>query len=1539
MYDISVIVILVIMVLFIVYNFYTDYTDWINTGNTFAEGFNDYGKGMDNVGNRGRQLLPLIDYGWKGFKKINGKFKQITETKDYIYAINLQNEIYKCKKPCDGSWEKVEGTLKQISTSPNDIWGVNESNKIFKKERTWAPFSFMNWLGRRFTRWGNFGKFGNWKEVGGNLKQVSSTGKGYVWGVNEKNQVFNCKKPCKPWAGDGPLTLNKSEPLYKRPANTYKPQNKGNNHSPDAKLKKGEGNCRIKYPQNYKVSEKRIVPEKCNIGHNESYVQTKNIAATQKWIPPYKIYINPIEQYVAPVKRWIAAQYRTDCRNVFQGYRYIPTYIINWWFIKIRSGTRKISRGYKRVCSNRKISNGYNKTIRNGYYKTIKAGYWKTKRAGYYAPDKPARTERQYLSRWVDGDGVTNPSTKAFCDKEYPGWVKASTENGWVPVDLKKMGRCANYKIGGSWTRDSANVSSLEECANAFGEEGVFSYNGSNGCLFTKKSGRHYNYSIQGIQSGCKPEYWGGWKFYKNKRGKVAKKNAVVYKTVDKPGWKPPKQTSEFVQPSPPPPPSSNAKCHEQISPVNITSRGTTRGPGIRDFYSTNISNGWISYNMPQGARATNTHGLYSQYNKKSGRWDTKRNSTGFSGHGIESVRVPEGCRVALYRDLNTSGYITTLGPGGYDKYDLNKQGARFIKSIKIDQNPIPPPQAPEKDTYKIDKIIMKNSAYGCPRQTFTYVGKQGRYNNVWKGDGADARYLVQEDDTTTTKMACCKQTNNCSKAHGGYFTRFDKYNNSNLTLIPEQVLSETDYKNKYGNKNWSPDAMCEDGLTCSKPNGGKQRVPGVYWGLDAANQWSENANVGFCYDKNDTQYQRNGESKKGFFHGLPYNNGPNDTQQWDQEHRHYFWVSMNPNNLPLKKKKYSVKILNNDWNTIKKRVQRYCSNAKLVKKESGIYTFKCMGHENNILPDWKYHTGVITQVSGGDKFIWGVNSNNNTIWRKPINGSGNWKQIKGNAKFINANNKNIVYIINNKDEVFKCEKPCDDGNWEKIELDIKGSKDSLKATQVSGYKHVVWATNKLNDIFKTVTENVLPFGQTKLGKCEGDCKTDNDCQKGLKCYERKNGGDIPDGCAAGGPGDIPTYGYCYDPAWNYVPPAPPDEKEVCTTEESCKKVAIERGLNPGTEEQSSDSNAEGFVNKEIDFAGNYATKGLYSYKGGKYKGMAFFGKGGTPQEMSAPFPKDSNKYRPEDLKEGEEYEQYYCSSGAGERLGKWDAKSKKDCITQCKGKYPSRKGHKCFTDPFPPPATWKAGGTGDCPTGCKRPKCITGNCKDVIIDGVIYKSCTGSCSNVEGAGVDGGCKYDIDCSEKKCGVVYFNNGDKCDASWQKKLSRTAFDTAVGKMFPEQIKNLPYGGPLKDDYKNDPVKEGEKTIFNAKILKQVLANKNLIPSDINLKIEKQGNYIRIGKNLMNDVSYIRNVSLPDIGDEDYESLGRIIAKIKRTNAPPNNNIKFKLTNAVNNILTPSLKSKSTTGMYGDNSNALMSGDRDLAYNSIWNLNS
>ena len=65
--------------------------------------------------------------------------------------------------------------------------------------------------------------------------------------------------------------------------------------------------------------------------------------------------------------------------------------------------------------------------------------------------------------------------------------------------DLNKTGRCANYKINGSWVRDGvfSGGGSLEDCANRFGEDGgVFSYNdkycmsigGEDRCIFVWKT-------------------------------------------------------------------------------------------------------------------------------------------------------------------------------------------------------------------------------------------------------------------------------------------------------------------------------------------------------------------------------------------------------------------------------------------------------------------------------------------------------------------------------------------------------------------------------------------------------------------------------------------------------------------------------------------------------------------------------------------------------------------------------------------------------------------------------------------------------------------------------------------------------------------------------------------------------------------------------------------------------------------------------------------------------------------------------------------
>ena len=45
-------------------------------------------------------------------------------------------------------------------------------------------------------------------------------------------------------------------------------------------------------------------------------------------------------------------------------------------------------------------------------------------------------------------------------------------------------------------------------------------------------------------------------------------------------------------------------------------------------------------------------------------------------------------------------------------------------------------------------------------------------------------------------------------------------------------------------------------------------------------------------------------------------------------------------------------------------------------------------------------------------------------------------------------------------------------------------------------------------------------------------------------------------------------------------------------------------------------------------FVGDWATKGLYAYRSGKYSGIAYFGRGGSERDRLA-IPHESEKYRP----------------------------------------------------------------------------------------------------------------------------------------------------------------------------------------------------------------------------------------------------------------------------------------------------------------------
>ena len=59
-----------------------------------------------------------------------------------------------------------------------------------------------------------------------------------------------------------------------------------------------------------------------------------------------------------------------------------------------------------------------------------------------------------------------------------------------------------------------------------------------------------------------------------------------------------------------------------------------------------------------------------------------------------------------------------------------------------------------------------------------------------------------------------------------------------------------------------------------------------------------------------------------------------------------------------------------------------------------------------------------------------------------------------------------------------------------------------------------------------------------------------------------------------------------------------------CNTQDACAAAAQAKGLILG---------GNGYA-----FSGSYGTKGCYSYNGGKYIGMAYFGTGGTEAAMGA---------------------------------------------------------------------------------------------------------------------------------------------------------------------------------------------------------------------------------------------------------------------------------------------------------------------------------
>ena len=329
------------------------------------------------------------------------------------------------------------------------------------------------------------------------------------------------------------------------------------------------------------------------------------------------------------------------------------------------------------------------------------------------------------------------------------------------------------------------------------------------------------------------------------------------------------------------------------------------------------------------------------------------------------------------------------------------------------------------------------------------------------------------------------------------------------------------------------------------------------------------------------------------------------------------------------------------------------------------------------------------------------------------------------------------------------------------------------------------------------------------------------------------------------------------------------------------------------------------------------------------------------------------------------------------------------------------------------------------CKPGCKEPTKPSGNCKVVNVEGKEMRDCPYKCDNFDLA--PGKCQYDQDCNA--CGNKRFEpdeqptmenmetmeatnisseelTGEK-DSGYRGKQNKTRSgkdcqywnkqephshsiqmnpDKGIG---PHNFCRNPDGEATIWCYTTDPGTRWElcdplpkqdvmpenvdpqgspQGLFNEDIMKEVLARKDLIPDDVNKNNEETSCNLRIGKKFMIDAATIRNYALPNIDNQDYIELGRIVKSIKmRENDPQEGDqvkaLYTKLNTFVLDLLNDSSLGMSdyysrgapkqinnktrTTGMFGENSNSLIT-DTDTVkqnvkrqkvkpYNSIWTL--
>ena len=91
-----------------------------------------------------------------------------------------------------------------------------------------------------------------------------------------------------------------------------------------------------------------------------------------------------------------------------------------------------------------------------------------------------------------------------------------------------------------------------------------------------------------------------------------------------------------------------------------------------------------------------------------------------------------------------------------------------------------------------------------------------------------------------------------------------------------------------------------------------------------------------------------------------------------------------------------------------------------------GVVT-KC-GNNDQLLIDNELS---LVHIEAGDEEVWGVNASNH-IFKRPVNGSGEWSIVPGEMRYISASGNARIWGIAPNDSLYVCAKPCS-GDWEYV--------------------------------------------------------------------------------------------------------------------------------------------------------------------------------------------------------------------------------------------------------------------------------------------------------------------------------------------------------------------------------------------------------------------------------------------------------------------------------------------------------------------------